>query len=67
MSMDIDVYDFKETLKKFEDKDSDFLDFSDQKGVAVIEVGKTKNKAIDKKLMNMGYKVGERVLVVVQG
>ena len=66
MSMDIDVYEFKETLKEFEGDNKDsFLKFSDKKGVAVIEVGKT-SKAIDKKLMNMGYKVGERVIVVVQ-
>jgi len=62
---DIDVYEFKETLKEFEgDKDS-FLEFSENKGVAVIEVGKT-NKDIDKKLKTLGHKKGERVLVVVQ-
>ena len=60
---DIDVYEFKETLKGYED--DDFLDFSEDKSVAIIEVGKT-SKEIDKKLINMGYKVGERVLVVVQ-
>jgi hypothetical protein len=60
---DIDVYEFKETLKGYED--DDFLDFSTDKGVAMIEVGKT-NKEMDKKLINMGYKTGEKVLVVVQ-
>jgi Mrp family chromosome partitioning ATPase len=42
-----------------------FIEFAEDKGVAVIEVGKT-NKDVDKKLINMGYKVGEKVLVVVQ-
>ena len=61
--MDIDIYEFKETLKDFED--DDFIKFSEEKRVAVIEVGKT-NKVIDKKLLNLGYKLGEKVLVVVQ-
>ena len=66
MSMDIDVYEFKETLKEFEGDDNDsFLNFSEDKGVAVIEVGKT-SKAVDKRLKELGYKTGERVLVVVQ-
>jgi Mrp family chromosome partitioning ATPase len=60
---DIDVYDFKGTLKEYED--DSFLDFTDNKAVAVIEVGKT-NKEIDKKLIEMGYEIGDRVLVVVQ-
>jgi hypothetical protein len=48
MSMDIDIYEFKETLKEFED--DDFIKFSQEKSVAIIEVGKT-NKKIDRKLM----------------
>jgi len=62
---DIDIYEFKETLKEFEGDKYNFIEFSEDKGVAVIEVGKT-NKVIDKKLIDMGYKIGERVLVVVQ-
>lgn len=61
--MDIDVYEFKETLKEFDEKDFDFLEFSKQ--AAVIEVGKT-NKETNKKLRKVGYKISERVLVVVQ-
>jgi len=61
--MDIDLYEFKETLKEF--NDDDFINFSEEKGVAILEVGKI-NKEIDKKLKSFGYKEGERVLVVVQ-
>ncbi len=60
--MDIDLYEFKETLKEFEN--DDFIEFA-EKGVAIIEVGKT-NREIDKRLKSLGYKIGERVLVVVQ-
>ncbi len=60
---DIDLYEFKETLKDFEDEK--FLDFAEDKGVAVLEVGKT-SREIDNKLIALGYKKGERVLVVVQ-
>jgi len=44
MSMDVDVYEFKETLKEFESKNKDsFLEFSNKKGVAVkIGEGKVK-------------------------
>jgi len=63
MSKDIDLYEFKKTLKDFED--DDFLNFSEEKGVAVLEVGKM-NKEIDMKLKSLGYRDGERVLVVVQ-
>ena len=62
---DIDIYEFKETLKEYDCDLDDFLSFSEDKGVAVIEVGKT-NKEIDKKLKTLGHKKGERVLVVVQ-
>jgi hypothetical protein len=65
MGMDIDIYDFKETLKEFEDEKDKFIQFSEDKGVAIIEVGKT-NKATDKKLLSLGYKLGDKVLVVVQ-
>ena len=61
--MDIDLYEFKETLKEFDD--DNFVSFSEDKGVSVIEVGKT-TAEMDKKLVSMGYKQGERVLVVVQ-
>ena len=61
--MDIDLYEFKETLKEFEE--DDFVSFSEEKGVAVIEVGKT-TPEMDKKLISMGHKPGERVLVVMQ-
>jgi hypothetical protein len=64
--MDIDLYEFKETIKGFDElKDSKFLNFCEDKAIAVIEVGKT-NKEIDKKLLSLGYKKGEKVLVVVQ-
>jgi len=61
--MDIDLYEFKETLKGFDN--DNFISFSEDKGVSVIEVGKT-TAEMDKKLVSMGYKQGERVLVVVQ-
>lgn len=61
--MDIDLYEFKETLKQFEE--DKFIKFSEKKSVAVIEVGKT-NKEIDKKLLKIGYKIGEKFLVVIQ-
>lgn len=61
--MDIDLYEFKETLKEFED--DEFIDFSEDKGLAVIEVGKT-TEEMDKKLVLKGYKKGEKILVVVQ-
>jgi len=63
MSLDIDLYEYKTTLKEFED--DKFIEFSETKGVAIIEVGKTK-KELDKKLMAEGYKKGDKVLVVVQ-
>ena len=61
--MDIDLYEFKETLKEFDD--DNFVSFSEDKGVSVIEVGKT-TAEMDKKLVSMGYKQGDRVLVVGQ-
>ena len=61
--MDIDLYEFKETLKEF-DNDK-FVSFSEDKGVSVIEVGKT-TAEMDKKLIARGHKKGERLLVVVQ-
>ena len=61
--IDIDLYEYKTTLKEFDD--DEFIEFSENKGVAIIEVGKT-NKEMDKKLMVEGYKKGDRVLVVVQ-
>lgn len=63
MSMDIDLYEYKTTLKKFED--DDFIGFSETKGVAVIEVGKT-SKEIDEILLSEGYKIGDRALVIIQ-
>lgn len=61
--MDIDLYEFKCTLKKFgEDK---FIKFSEEKVVSLIEVGKT-SREIDKKLKENGYKKGNKVLVVIQ-
>ena len=63
--MDIDLYEFKETLKKFEDKDLKFLKLNENKGTAALEVGKA-GKEINEKLKDLGYKKGERVLVVVQ-
>jgi hypothetical protein len=61
--MDIDLYEFKETIKKFEE--DEFIQFSEEKQVTIIEVGKT-NKITDKKLLSLGYKIGEKVLVVIQ-
>ena len=66
MSKDIDLYEFKGTLKKFDcSKDSKFLNFCEDKAVAVIEVGKA-TKEIDRELLSLGYKKGEKVLVIVQ-
>ena len=64
--MDVDIYEFKETLKEFEGNKDTFINFSEEKGIAIIEVGSKANKEIDKKLKEMGYKAGEKVLVVVQ-
>lgn len=61
--MDIDLYEFRGTLKEFDN--DDFIEFAEEKGVAVLEVGKT-NKETDRKLKEAGYKSGDRVLVVVQ-
>ena len=61
--MNLDLYEFKETLKKIGDKKLKNIDFCEDKGVAVIEVGKSK---FDKELIRLGYEKGERVLVVVQ-
>jgi hypothetical protein len=64
--MDIDLYEFKGTLKKFDySKDSKFLNFCEDKSLAVLEVGKA-SKEIDSELLSLGYKKGEKVLVVVQ-
>jgi hypothetical protein len=60
---DIDLYEFKKTLKKFEN--DKFIDFVEQKGIAVLEVGKT-SKYLDKTLLAEGYKMGDKVLVIVQ-
>jgi|WetSurMetagenome_2_1015567.scaffolds.fasta_scaffold396454_1 hypothetical protein len=66
MSKDIDLYEFKGTLKKFDcSKGSRFLNFCEDKAVAVMEVGKT-NKGIDSELLSLGYKKGEKVLIVIQ-
>ena len=61
--LSIDLYEFRGTLKEFED--DDFVEFAEEKGVAVLEVGKT-NRETDRKLKEAGYKLGDRVLVVVQ-
>jgi hypothetical protein len=61
--MDIDLYEFKETLKKFEE--DKFIEFREDKSVAIIEVGKT-NINIDKILKEKGYKEGEKILVIIQ-
>jgi hypothetical protein len=60
---DIDLYEFKKTLKEFEN--DKFIDFAEQKGVAVLEVGKT-SEDLDKTLLAEGYKKGDKVLVIVQ-
>ncbi len=60
---DIDLYEFQEIVKDFED--DKFIQFSEENGVAVIEVGKT-NKLIDKKLLSLGYKIKDKVLVVIR-
>ena len=62
---DVDLYDFKETLKEFQKNDFNFIDIREEKGVGLIEVGKT-TKRLDKKLLMKGYKKGERLLVVIQ-
>lgn len=61
--MDIDLYEFKETLKEFED--DNFLKFSEEKAVAIVEVGKT-TKNFDKKLIRRCYKKGEKALIIIQ-
>ncbi len=63
--MDIDLYEFKETLKKLDEEDFNFLKLNLDKGVAIIEVGKA-SKEIDNRLRGLGYKKGEKVLAVVQ-
>lgn len=63
MSTDIDLYEYKTTLKEF--NDDKFLEFSENKGVAIVEVGKT-TKEVDKKLLNEGYKKGDKVLLIIQ-
>jgi len=63
MSKDIDLYEYKTTLKEFDD--DEFIEFSENKGVAILEVGKT-NKEMDKKLLKEGYKKGDKVLVIIQ-
>lgn len=57
MSVDIDLYEFKETLKDFDYEKDDFIKFEHEKGVAILEVGKT-NKEIDKRLKELGYRKG---------
>ncbi|MFH1431090.1 MAG: hypothetical protein ABIG37_01315 [Nanoarchaeota archaeon] len=61
--MDVDLYEFQGTLKKFEE--DKFIEFSEEKAISLIEVGKT-NRGIDKKLKEKGYKKGDKVLVVIQ-
>lgn len=63
MGIDIDLYEYKTTLKEYED--DKFIEFSERKGVAIIEVGKT-SKEMDSKLLKEGYKKGDKVLVVIQ-
>jgi hypothetical protein len=60
---DIDIYEFKKTLKKFES--DDFIQEVTDKSVGLIEVGKTTSE-LDEKLIKMGYKKGEQLLVVIQ-
>lgn len=60
---EIDIYEFKKTLKKFEG--DDFIQEVQDKLVGLIEVGKT-TPELDRKLIKMGYKVGEQILVIVQ-
>jgi len=61
--MDIDIYEFKKTLKKFEE--DAFIQPVSDKSIGYIEVGKT-TKEIDKKLIEKGYKKGDRILVIIQ-
>lgn len=65
MSIDLDLYEFKETLKKLENSDLAKLKLCEDKGVSVLEVGKN-SREIDRKLAGLGYKMGEKVMVVVQ-
>ncbi|MFH1365035.1 MAG: hypothetical protein ABIH28_00430 [archaeon] len=61
--MEIDLYEFKGTLKKFEG--DNFIEFCEDKSVSIIEVGKT-NKEINKRLEAEGYQKGDKVLVIIQ-
>lgn len=60
--LDIDLYEFKGKIKEFQ---AEKIEFCQDKGAAIIEVGKAGAK-IDKRLRQMGCKDGQRVLVVVQ-
>lgn len=67
MSVDIDLYEFQSNLKKYEEKDNDWLIDVDDKRIAFIEVGNKKNpKEINDNLVSLGHSEGDRVLVVIQ-
>lgn len=50
--MDIDVYEFKETLKKFEDTE-DWIEYPEDKRIGLIDIAKAPKK-IKKQLIDMG-------------
>ena len=63
MGVDIDLYEFKETIKKYENED--FFDDFQCRTAKLIKVGET-TKKIDKRLFELGYKKGETAMIILQ-
>ena len=63
MGTEIDLYEFKETLKEYED--DDFIEIVEDKTVGMIRVNKSP-KEIKDRLLKMGYQEDDDVLVIIQ-
>ena len=63
MGTEIDLYEFKETLKEYED--DDFIEIIEDKAVGMIRVNKSP-KEIKDRLLKMGYQEDDDVLVIIQ-
>ena len=67
MGIDIDYYEYKETLKSYEDEDDEWLEHPEAKDVRYVTVGGRKvPEEVNELLRSHGYKDDDVVLVIIQ-
>jgi hypothetical protein len=67
MGVDIDYYEYKETLKRYDEKDDEWLKSPEAKDVRYVTVGGKKvPKKVNETLKAHGYKKGDVALVIIQ-